>query len=202
MLVSYFGKLDGWIGWWWWWRSPCWEGRGLGRGCSTFLASLSCCPQGCELQTNDVDHETGNHSVTWSSNGWQSGRVVSKGGDKGAPISSLPPLCRIFHRFVVPPALLTNDPPWYLCCVAKLLENICAESFHCHRFQRPALARDEKTLKCTVEFGRARKLTILFLTSLIGPFGFSAVFSLAFNHTVYNCAEPRRKFPVLVVCHQ
>ena len=73
-------------------------------------------------------------------------------------------------------------------CVAKLLENICAQSFHCYRFQRPALARDEKTLKCTVEIGRARKLTISFLTSLIGPFGFSAVFSLAFNHTVYNCA--------------
>ena len=86
------------------------------------------------------------------------------------------------------PALLTNEPPWYLCCVAKLLENICAQSFQCYRFQRPALARDEKTLKCTVEIGRARKSTILFLTSLIGPFGFSAVFSLAFNHTVYNCA--------------
>ena len=114
--------------------------------------------------------------------------MVSKGGDKGAPISSLPSLCRIFHRFVVPPALLTNDPPWYLCCVAKLLENICAESFHCHRFQRPALACNEKNFKMYSWNWASKKIDITFLTSLIGPFGFSAVFSLAFNHTVYNCA--------------
>ena len=133
------------------WRSPCWGGRGLGRGCSTCPASPSCCPRSCELQKQPINNDNHLQRIKMcqpvSQKTFLSKPVRVRNGKcgdrreviKGRASSLLHSLSHISSLCCLPPPL-TNDRLIFV--LPNPLKIFVLQIFLCPRFQRPALASD------------------------------------------------------------
>ena len=102
---------------------------------SLIIRESKCVNQSVKTRNRPFSHKLLMLEVTNGDNGMAT--------TEGAP----PPLscihCRIFHRFVAPTLLATNDPLIFV--LPNPAKIFVLQNFLCHRFQRPALASDKQT---------------------------------------------------------